>query len=261
MRVIITENYDAMSKKAASLIAEQIRKKPDSVLGLATGSTPVGTYRELVRMHEEEGLDFSDVTTFNLDEYYPISSKHPQSYHRYMEEKLFRHINIDESNVFIPDGMVKDIDSFCEWYEKEIKEAGGIDIQLLGIGRDGHVGFNEPGSSLGSRTRVKTLNQQTIKDNSRFFEDDEEVPRFAITMGVETIMDAKSCILLASGENKSEVLAKAIEGPITAQITASVLQMHRKLIVISDEEASRNLKRKEYYRHTEKLTEKLKEMK
>lgn len=260
MRVIIEEDYDEMSGRAASMVAEQIREKPDSVLGLATGSTPVGMYEELVRMHREEGLDFSDVTTFNLDEYYPISSTHPESYHYYMEEKLFKHVNIDREDVYIPDGLVKDYNSFCEWYEKKIKEYGGIDLQVLGIGRDGHIGFNEPGSSLGSRTRIKTLNQKTIKDNSRFFENKEDVPRYAITMGVGTIMDARKCLLLASGERKSKVLRKAIEGPITAQVTASALQMHRELIVIADEDASSELKNRDYYEHTEKLTRELKKI-
>lgn len=257
MRVIIEKEYEHLSRKAAEMIGEQIREKPDSVLGLATGSTPLGTYKELIRMHKEEGLDFSYVTTFNLDEYYPIPADHPKSYHTYMNENFFNHINIDKSKTYIPDGMVKNWRAFCKWYEDEIIECGGIDLQLLGIGRDGHIGFNEPGSSLGSRTRVKTLNKKTIKDNSRFFKDKESIPEHAITMGIGTIMEADTCILLASGDNKSSVLQKAIEGPITAQITASVLQMHRELIVIADEAASSELKNIEYYKHTEALNDKL----
>lgn len=260
MRVIIEKDYDLMSKRAAKIISEQIREKPDSVLGLATGSTPIGTYKELIRMHKEEGLDFSRVTTFNLDEYYPLSPIHPQSYHYFMQKEFFDHINVDPEKIYIPDGLVKDIKAFCQWYEEEINNAGGIDIQLLGIGGDGHIGFNEPGSSLGSRTRIKTLNEQTIKDNARFFKKEENVPKYAITMGVGTIMESKRCLLLASESNKAEVLARAIEGPITAQITASILQMHKDLIVISDEEASSNLKNKKYYQHIEKLTEELKKL-
>lgn len=258
MRVIIEKNYEFMSKRAAEVIAEQIREKPDSVLGLATGFTPLGTYKELIGMYKKEGLDFSRVTTFNLDEYYPIPSTHPQSYHYYMQKEFFKHININPDHTYIIDGLVKDVKAFCRWYEEEIKKVGGIDLQLLGIGRDGHIGFNEPGSSLGSRTRIKILDAATIKDNARFFGKKEDVPKYAITMGVGTIMDAKYCLLLASGSDKSKVLTKAIEGPITAQVTASILQMHKDLLVIADEKASRDLKNKEYYQHIEKLTEELK---
>ncbi|MCK4525867.1 glucosamine-6-phosphate deaminase [candidate division WOR-3 bacterium] len=258
MRLIIKKDYRAMSKKAAKIVAEQIREKPDSVLGLATGSTVIGTYKELIRIHKKEGLDFSEVTTFNLDEYYPIPSTHPQSYHYFIHKELFNHINIDPDRIHIPDGLVKNTNAFCQWYEDEIKKAGGIDLQLLGIGKDGHIGFNEPGSSLGSRTRIKTLTAQTIKDNAQFFKKKEDVPKFAITIGVGTILDAKRCLLLASGKNKAKVLKKAIEGPITAQVTASVLQMHKELLVIADEEASSALERKEYYQHIEELTGKLK---
>ena len=260
MRVIIEKNYEFMSKRAAEIIAEQIREKPDSVLGLATGFTPLGTYKELIGMYKEEGLDFSRVTTFNLDEYYPIPSTHPQSYHYYMQKEFFKHININPDHTYILDGLVKDVKAFCRWYEEEIKKVGGIDLQLLGIGRDGHIGFNEPGSSLGSRTRIKTLDAATIEDNARFFGKKEDVPKYAITMGVGTIMDSLRCLLLASGSDKSKVLAKAIEGPITAQITASILQMHKDLIVIAYEKASKDLKNKEYYKHIEELTAELKKL-
>lgn len=247
-----------MSKKAAEIVAEQVREKPNCVLGLATGSTPLGTYKELIRMHKEEGLDFSQVITFNLDEYYPLSSAHPQSYHYYMYKNLFDDVNIEPVHIHIPNGMVKDIPVFCKWYEAEIRKAGGIDLQLLGLGSDGHIGFNEPGSSLGSRTRVKTLDTQTVEDNSRFFKKKEDMPKYAITMGVGTILEAEKCLLLANGKNKSEALAKTIEGPITAQVTASALQLHKELIVVIDEEAGQKLQRKEYYQHIEKLTEELK---
>ncbi|MBO3753877.1 MAG: glucosamine-6-phosphate deaminase [Candidatus Brockarchaeota archaeon] len=255
MRVIITENYEEMSRRAAKIIAERIRRKPNSVLGLATGSTPLGTYKELIRMHREEGLDFSKVVTFNLDEYYGLAPTHPQSYHYFMFENLFNHININPRNVHIPDGLAKDIKAFCENYEEEIRRAGGIDLQLLGIGRDGHIAFNEPGASLMGRTTLVALAEETIKDNARFFKSEAEVPRLAITMGCGTIMEARNIILLANGEGKADAIAATVEGPITSQITASILQMHPYVIVIVDEAAASKLRRKDYYRHVNKLLE------
>lgn len=255
MRVIIVKDYDEMSRRAAKIIAEQIRMKPDSVLGFATGSTPLGTYKELIRMHREEGLDFSRVVTFNLDEYYGLDHNHPQSYHYFMFENLFNHININPSNVHIPDGLAKDVKAFCKKYEEEIRKAGGIGLQLLGIGRDGHIAFNEPGSSLMGRTTLVALAEETIKDNARFFESEAEVPRLAITMGCGTIMEARKIILLANGEGKAEAIAATVEGPITAQITASILQMHPDVAVIVDEAAASKLRRKDYYRHVNSLLE------
>lgn len=241
MLVIVKETYDDMSKEAAKVVADRLRKKPNLVLGLATGSTPLGLYKELIRMHKEEGLDFSKVTTFNLDEYIGLPPSHDQSYHCFMHENLFKHINIDPRFVHVPHGMADDIDAFCVWYEEEIKKAGGIDLQILGIGANGHIAFNEPGSSLGSRTRIKTLTKKTIDDNARFFAKKEEVPRFAITMGIGTIMDAKEVILLASKASKAEAVKAAVEGPITAMVPASMLQMHRKAIVIVDKDAGSKL--------------------
>lgn len=209
-------------------------------------------------MHKDEGLDFSRVTTFNLDEYCSLAPDHPQSYHYFMDDNLFNHINIDKKNVHVPDGMAKDLEAHCREYEKMIRDAGGIDLQVLGIGGDGHIAFNEPGSSLGSRTRVKTLTEETIKDNARFFKNIDEVPKYAITMGVGSVMEAKICLLLANGAKKAEVLAKAVEGPITAEITASVLQMHPNTMVVMDEAAGAKLKRKDYYKHVEKMTDALK---
>ncbi len=255
MRIIITKDYDEMSIRAARIIAEQVRKKPNSVLGLATGSTPLGTYRELIRMHREEGLDFSKVVTFSLDEYYGLAPDHPQSYHYFMFENFFKHVNINPRNIHIPDGLAKDVKAFCESYEKEIKKAGGIDLQLLGIGRDGHIAFNEPGSSLMGRTTLIALAEETIRDNSRFFKDEKEVPRLAITMGCGTIMEARRILLLANGENKADAIAAAVEGPITSQVTASILQIHPDVIVIVDEAAASKLKRKEYYKHVNKILE------
>lgn len=241
MLVIIKESYDEISKEAAKIVAARLRRKPNLVLGLATGSTPVGLYKELIRMHKEEGLDFSKVVTFNLDEYIGLPPHHDQSYRYFMDVNLFNHINIDSRYIHVPNGMADDIEAHCEWYEEQIKKFGGIDLQILGIGANGHIAFNEPGSSLGSRTRIKTLTQQTIKDNARFFKSIEEVPKYAITMGIGTIMEAKEIILLASGKNKADAIKAAVEGPITAMCPASIIQMHRKAIVIVDKEAASKL--------------------
>lgn len=246
MLVIVKENYDEMSKEAAGLVADRIRRKPNLVLGLATGSTPIGLYKELIRLHKNEGLDFSKVITFNLDEYIGLPPNHDQSYRYFMDTNLFNHINVQKSNIHLPDGMAKDIDAFCDWYEEQIKKYGGIDLQILGIGTNGHIAFNEPGSSLGSRTRIKTLTEQTVKDNARFFEKLDDVPKFAITMGVGTIMDAKELILLANKANKADAVKAAVEGPITAMSPASIIQMHRKAFVIIDKDAASKLSQ-EYY--------------
>ncbi len=251
MRVIITKDYDAMSRRAAGFVRELIERKPDAVIGFATGSTPIGLYRELIRMHREEGLDFSKIVTFNLDEYIGLPKDHPESYHTFMWENLFKHINVNPSNVHIPDGTVPDVEAYCEWYEERIKKFGGIDLQILGIGRDGHIGFNEPGSSLGSRTRIKTLAKETLEDNARFFGGDiNKVPKQAITMGVGTIMEAKVLLLLASGKKKAEAVKKTVEGPITAMVPASIMQLHPKAILILDQEAASLLEREYEYDST-----------
>jgi len=248
MRVIITKDYDAMSRRAAKFVRELVEKKPDAVIGFATGSTPIGLYKELIKMHKEEGLDFSKIVTFNLDEYIGLPKDHPESYHTFMWENLFKHINVNPSNVHIPDGTVPDVEAYCQWYEERIKKFGGIDLQILGIGRDGHIGFNEPGSSLGSRTRIKTLARETIEDNARFFDGDiSKVPRQAITMGVGTIMEARTLLLLASGKNKAEAVKKTVEGPITAMVPASIMQLHPKAILVLDEEAASLLEREYEY--------------
>ena len=238
MLVIIKKEFDDLSKEAAKLIATKIRNKPDLVLGLATGSSPLGIYKELIRLHKEEGLDFSKVTTFNLDEYVGLPPSHDQSYHYFMKRNLFEHINLDERYIHVPHGMAKDIDKFCWWYEKRIKDTGGIDLQILGIGANGHIAFNEPGSSLGSRTRIKTLTEKTRNDNARFFSNMAEVPKYAITMGVGTIMDAKELVLIANGKSKANAIKASVEGPITAMCPASIIQMHQKAYVFADEEAS-----------------------
>jgi len=251
MRVLIVKNYDEMSKEAAKIVKSRLEQKPDLVLGLATGSTPLGLYQELIRMHKENSLSFAKVRTFNLDEYLGLKPDNDQSYHYFMFENLFKHIDVPRENIYIPDGLANDPEKFCQWYEDEIEKAGGLDLQVVGIGRDGHIGFNEPGSSLASRTRVKSLDEGTIKDNSRFFAKPEEVPHFAITMGVGTILESKEILFLANGAGKSEIVARAIEGPVTSQVTASILQIHPKAIAILDEAAAAGLQRKDYYKYAE----------
>ena len=247
MEVVIKDTYDQMCAAAAREVATTLNAKPNAVLGLATGSTPLGLYKELVRMHEHEGLDFSQVTTFNLDEYVGLTRAHPQSYHYFMHEHLLKHINIPPQNIYIPSGTTDNYRAFCEWYEQRIRDCGGIDLQILGIGSDGHIAFNEPTSSLGSRTRIKTLARQTVDDNRRFFGDDESVPIYAITMGVGTILDARKIMLLANGERKAAAVAAAIEGPVTSMITASALQLHNDVQFFLDRPAAGNLAMTEYY--------------
>lgn len=247
MEVIVKDSVEEMGKCAARLVARTLNAKPDAVLGLATGSTPLGLYKELVRMHKDEGLDFSQVTTFNLDEYVGLTQTHPQSYHYFMHENLFKHINIPKQNIYIPSGTTDNYAAFCAWYERRIQESGGIDLQILGIGSDGHIAFNEPSSSLGSRTRIKTLARRTIEDNARFFDADEHVPIYAITMGVGTILEARKILLVANGPQKAAAVAAAVEGPVTSMVTASALQLHRDTMFIIDREAAGNLKMLDYY--------------
>lgn len=243
MEVLVRETDAEMSRLSAEMIADLIRHKPRSVLGLATGSTPMGTYKELIRLHKEEGLDFSRVVTFNLDEYVGLEENHPQSYHYFMWENFFKQININPKNVNIPNGNAKDIPLFCLQYEEQIVKAGGLDLQLLGIGGNGHIAFNEPGSSLGSRTRVKTLDDSTRQDNARFFKSLNEVPKYAITMGIGTIMDARQLILLANGDGKRDAIANTCEGPITAMVPATIVQLHPKATIIVDKAAAAKLTR------------------
>lgn len=243
MEVVIKENYEQMSALGAEIVARTVRNKPRAVIGLATGSTPLGLYRELIRIHKDKGLSFSQVVTFNLDEYVGLPPEHPQSYRCFINQNLLDHIDIREENTHLPDGMAGDIELACTEYEKKIKGAGGIDLQILGIGSNGHIAFNEPGSSLGSRTRIKTLSEETIQDNARFFSRPEDVPRCAITMGIGTIMDTKELILLANGEEKAEAVAMMIEGPITAMVPATVVQLHQKTTVIVERAAAGKLER------------------
>ena len=212
----------------------------------------------LTRIHRNEGLDCSHLVTFNLDEYIGLPHDHPQSYHHYMFQNFFDHININRESIHIPDGSVReDYEAYCEEYERSIRDASGIDLQVLGLGVDGHIGFNEPASSLGSRTRLKTLTKQTWEDNQRFFASDQETPQVAITMGIGTILEARRILLLASGAHKAVAVAKAIEGPVTSSVTASALQLHPDVTAILDEEASSELVNKEYYRRVIEMTTKM----
>jgi glucosamine-6-phosphate deaminase len=247
MEVVVLPSYEDMSKAAASVIADVLNAKPNAVLGMATGSTPLGVYQELVRMHREGRLDFAQVTTFNLDEYVGLPTTNPQSYHYFMHENFFRHVNISPGNIYIPSGTTSNYQAFCAWYEQRIDECGGIDVQILGIGSDGHIAFNEPGSSLSSRTRLKTLARPTIEDNARFFKRAADVPIYAITMGVGTILEARSLVLLANGKNKASAVAQMVEGPVTSMITASALQLHPSATVFLDEDAASQLKMRDYY--------------
>jgi glucosamine-6-phosphate deaminase len=247
MEVDISPTYEELSKKAAREVSDLMNAKPNAVLGLATGSSPLGLYQELVRMHRDEGLDFSQVTTFNLDEYVGLRANHEQSYHHFMNANLFDHVNIPPERIHIPSGTTRNYRAFCQWYEERIVECGGIDLQLLGIGSDGHIAFNEPSSSLASRTRLKTLARQTIEDNARFFNRIEDVPIYAITMGVGTILEADKIVLVANGDKKADAVAQMIEGPITSMITASALQLHSRVRVYLDTAAASKLQMTDYY--------------
>ncbi|HUJ09501.1 MAG TPA: glucosamine-6-phosphate deaminase [Verrucomicrobiae bacterium] len=244
MEIIIQPTAAVASGIAARLVARLLREKPSAVLGLATGNTPRMLYQELARRK----LEWSKVTTFDLDEYVGLPPEHPGSYYQFMRENLFRHVNVTPANIHVPDGMTKDIPGFCAHYEQAIRAAGGIDLQVLGIGSDGHIGFNEPTSSLSSRTRIKTLTAQTRRDNSKFFECEADVPHHVITMGIGTILEARQIVLLAFGEQKAQAIAQAVEGPISAMCPASVLQLHPDTKVFLDEAASRLLTKVDYYR-------------
>ncbi|MFT5121609.1 MAG: glucosamine-6-phosphate deaminase [Kiritimatiellia bacterium] len=247
MEIIIHQTAEEVAARAADFIASQLKRKSDSVLGLATGSTPVSTYAELIRRNQAGDLSFAKVTTFNLDEYVGLPPEHPQSYRSFMNQHLFKQVDIDVTRTHIPDGNAENPIEVGPAYEAMIKAAGGIDLQILGIGTDGHIAFNEPTSSLGSRTRIKTLTEQTYTDNSRFFEAGEFQPRLAITMGIKTILEARRILLLATGAAKAQAIADMVEGPIAAICPASVLQMHEKTTVIIDEAAASKLKLKTYY--------------
>jgi glucosamine-6-phosphate deaminase len=258
MLILIEESYAELTRGAARIVANALRRKPELRIGFATGGIPVGLYRELVRLHREERLDFSRVVSFNLDEYIGLPADHPQSFHSYMRRNLFDHINIRSENVHIPDGNWRgSLSDYCASYEALIARAGGIDLQVLGIGKDGHIGFNEPTSSLASRTRPKTLTQQTIEDNRKGFGPNEQPPDAAITMGIGTILEARRILLLASGAAKARAVALAVEGPITASVSASALQLHGDTTLLLDQEASVALRHVDYYRRVAEGTRRL----
>ena len=237
MKLYKVKNYDELSRKAASVIAAQIINKPDSVLGLATGSSPVGTYQNLVKRYQEGELDFSEIKTANLDEYKGLTMENDQSYYYFMYSNLLRHVNIDMKNTNIPNGMAEDAKAECQRYEAVIKGLGGVDLQLLGLGHDGHIGFNEPDDHFVAQTHCVDLTEMTIEANKRFFASADEVPKQAFTMGIGTIMRAKKILMIVSGADKAEILKKSLYGPVTPQVPASILQFHPDVTVIADEAA------------------------
>ena len=265
MKVVILKDAAAVARYGADIFINHINQKPDSVLGLATGSTPVALYKELIAAYKNAQVSFKRVSSFNLDEYLGLPSSHPQSYRYFMNQQLFDHVDIDKAQTNVPPGDAQDPFKACEIYEAAIKQKGGIDIQLLGIGRNGHIGFNEPSSSLMSRTRVKTLTRATIEDNARFFGADEYQPHLSITMGIGTILESKKVVLLATGENKAEAIKATVEGPLTAACPASALQLHEQVVLVIDEAAASQLSDVDFYKHIEienqKLLERLEQLK
>ena len=238
MKLFVEKNYEALSERAGKILIEEIVKKKDIVLGLATGSTPIGTYKELIKAHVEDGLDFSQVKSFNLDEYIGLGGDHPNSFRYFMDDTFFNHINILKSNTYVPDGKAADFATYSKEYDELIKENGGVDIQILGIGSNGHIAFNEPAEELSVGTCVVQLNESTINDNARFFNSMDEVPKTAISMGIGSILKAKKIILLASGKNKAGVIAKILNNDvITTQIPATLLKLHPDVTIIVDEQA------------------------
>ncbi|GAB4099714.1 glucosamine-6-phosphate deaminase [Sinomonas halotolerans] len=249
MEVVILRDARDVGRVAAGAIARLVRSTPDAVLGLATGSSPLPVYDELARLHAQEGLDFSRASGFALDEYVGLPEGHPQSYREVIRREFTDRVDIEPSRVHSPDGSAEDIEGACAAYEEAIAAAGGVDLQILGIGSDGHIGFNEPGSSLASRTRIKTLTEQTRRDNARFFPSIAEVPHHVVTQGVGTIMDARHVVLVATGARKAEAVHGLVEGPVTAMCVASVLQFHPHTTVIVDSAAASVLRLADYYRH------------
>ena len=237
MRIYCGKNYDEMSRKAANIISAQIITKPNCVLGLATGSTPIGTYKQLVEWYEKGDLDFSEVTSVNLDEYRGLSGDNDQSYRYFMNTNLFNHVNIDKSRTYVPNGLEADSRNACKEYDQIIEQVGGVDLQLLGLGHNGHIGFNEPADCFAKGTNCVDLTERTIEANKRFFEKESDVPRQAYTMGIQTIMRAKKILIVVSGEDKADIVEKAFAGPITPQVPASILQLHNDVTLVGDEAA------------------------
>ena len=242
MRIIVCPDYNAMSRQAANVIAAQVIMKPDCVLGLATGSTPVGTYQQLAKWQQQGDLTFKDVRTVNLDEYRGLPGTHDQSYRYFMNTNLFDHIDIDKANTYVPNGMAEDVDAECAAYDERIQEFGGIDLQLLGIGHDGHIGFNEPADHFSCGTNCVELTDMTIDANARFFANRDDVPRQALTMGMQAIMQARAILMVVSGADKAEIIRKSFCGPITPEVPASILQLHPNVTIVGDEAALAGLK-------------------
>lgn len=242
MRIIVCPDYNAMSRQAANVIAAQVIMKPDCVLGLATGSTPVGAYQQLAKWQQQGDLTFKDVRTVNLDEYRGLPGTHDQSYRYFMNTNLFDHIDIDKANTYVPNGMAEDVDAECAAYDERIQEFGGIDLQLLGIGHDGHIGFNEPADHFSCGTNCVELTDMTIDANARFFANRDDVPRQALTMGMQAIMQAKAVLMVVSGADKAEIIRKSFCGPITPEVPASILQLHPNVTLVGDEAALAGLK-------------------
>ncbi|MBU3133442.1 glucosamine-6-phosphate deaminase [Clostridium gasigenes] len=238
MRLIITKNYEELSKVAANELASIVKEKPNAVLGLATGGSPIGMYKELIKMNKEGKIDFSDITTVNLDEYVGLSGDHDQSYRYFMNANLFNHININKNKTFVPNGLAENIEEECRLYDAKIQALGGTDVQLLGVGNNGHIAFNEPDANLVAGTHLTSLTENTIESNARFFDSKAEVPTTALTMGLGEIMKSKRIIVIASGEGKAEAVKAMLNGKISTDMPASMLQMHRDVIVIIDEAAA-----------------------
>lgn len=257
MQIVILNQPADVAAYGAEIFKQQIRRKPHSVLGLATGSTPLTLYNQLIDANQTGEISFKFAATFNLDEYLGLQGEHPQSYRYFMDNTLFNHIDIDKSQTAVPQGNAQNPLQACRDYEAQIQAKGGIDLQLLGIGRNGHIGFNEPSSGLRSRTRVKTLTPATIADNARFFADGEYQPRLSITMGIGTILEAKKILLLATGASKAEAIQATVEGPLSAACPASALQMHENAVIVVDEAAAAALANKEFYKHIEAENQKL----
>ena len=237
MRIYVADDYTGMSRKAANILSAHVILKPNCVLGLATGSTPIGTYKQLIDWYNKGDLDFTDVHTVNLDEYVGLSPEHDQSYRYFMQTNLFDHINIKRENTNVPNGLAEDLDAECARYNQVIRDLGGIDIQVLGMGHNGHIGFNEPEESFELETHVVDLTDNTIDANARFFASRDEVPRQAITMGIKSIMQARHILVVVSGADKAEIVKRAFFGPVTPKVPASILQMHPHVSLVADEAA------------------------
>ena len=237
MKIIKAKDYNDMSRKAANIISAQVIMKPDCVLGLATGSTPIGTYKQLIEWYEKGDLDFGDVTTVNLDEYRGLPRENDQSSFYFMTHNLFDYVNVNPERTHLPNGMNPDADAECKRYEEVIRSTGGVDLQLLGLGHNGHIGFNEPGEAFETETHCVDLTERTIEANKRFFASIDDVPKQAYTMGIKTIMMAKKILIVVSGEDKAETVKNAFFGPVTPQVPASILQMHPDVTIVADEAA------------------------